>query len=219
MNEDVGKRSMLFELFKVGVGTPSGENLLYPSMCRQLEYIRNTDNKEVDEVKRTAAVSLLQQLLQAKNDKRLREAPQEGLNHIIKCESQLDVIDFLLDECKKCCTRLARRSDSIAIDAIEVRLKSLGFIAQKKSLLNFNHIQQLWDSFFQCHNSRFMDILMDWLFVGRDDGSKRMGEEVNAYFGDEVAYQILVSLFGHKTGLTYCDTKQGFKAFRNFFWV
>ena len=40
-----------------------------------------------------------------------------------------------------------------------------------------------------------------------------MGEEVNAYFGDEVAYQILVSLFGHKTGLTYCDTKQGFKAF------
>ena len=62
-----------------------------------------------------------------------------------------------------------------------------------------------------------MDILMDWLFVGRDDGSKRMGEEVNAYFGDEVAYQILVRLFGHKTGLTYCDTKQGFKAFRNFF--
>ena len=48
-----------------------------------------------------------------------------------------------------------------------------------------------------------MDILMDWLFVGRDDGSKRMGEEVNAYFGDEVAYQILVRLFGHKTGLTY----------------
>ena len=55
-------------------------------------------------------------------------------------------------------------------DAIEVRLK-VWVSSRRKSLLNFNHIQQLWDSFFQCHNSSFYGYFNDWLFVGRDDGT------------------------------------------------
>ena len=58
------------------------------------------------------------------------------------------------------------------MEAIRKRLDSLGFIAKNKSLFKFAHIQDLWDSFFKCQNSKFMDILMDWLFVGRDDGQK-----------------------------------------------
>ena len=218
MNEDIERKKMLFNLYKKTIASTGGENFFYPSMCNQLEYVRDAENKNPDEVKKSTSVALIQVLLEVRNEKRMYHNPDKGLNIIIKTESGgVDLIEFFLKECKSCSARLAKYKDETAMEAIRKRLDSLGFIAKNKSLFKFAHIQDLWDSFFKCQNSKFMDILMDWLFVGRDDGKKNQDSEVDAYFGDEVAYRILVDLFGSETGLPYCDTKLGFKAFKNFF--
>ena len=58
---------------------------------------------------------------------------------------------------------------------------------------------------------------MDWLLSAVMTVKKIKILKLMHIFGDEVAYRILVDLFGSETGLPYCDTKLGFKAFKNFF--
>ena len=52
MNEDIERKKMLFNLYKKTIASTGGENFFYPSMCNQLEYVRDAGNKNPDEVKK-----------------------------------------------------------------------------------------------------------------------------------------------------------------------